>query len=439
MLEPFRTRRQKLLKEMGEKSVAVVCTSPVRNRNNDVDFKFRPDSNFYYLTGFAEPEAVAVLRPDHPEEAYVLFVLPKDPEKEVWTGRRAGLEGAKDHFGADATYSIEEIDQRLPKYLENVERLYYRMGKHEGFDAKMLAWIERLRGQVRAGITAPSQILDPASLVHEHRLFKGKEEVATLARAGDTTLRAHLEAMRVARPGAFEYQVEAAVDYVFRAHGGIGPGYPSIVASGPNATTLHYITNDRRLEDGDLMLLDAGCEVDFYTADVTRTFPVSGRFTEAQRAVYEAVLESQLAGIEKVRPGVRFQDVHDEATAVLVSNLVKLGILQGDVQDLIAKGAHRRYFMHRTSHWLGMDVHDCGNYYVDGASRILEPGMVLTVEPGLYFQSDDTTVEPRWRGIGVRIEDDVLVSDAKNGSPGRRVLTEAIPKGAAEVESAVRG
>jgi Xaa-Pro aminopeptidase len=439
MLEPYHTRREKLMQEMGGKSVAVLCTAPVRNRNNDVDFKFRPESNFFYATGFEEPEAVAVLRPDHPEERYVLFVLPKDPDKEVWTGKRAGLDEAKQIFGADAAYSVEEIDTRIPKYLENVERLYYRMGKHETFDGKMLQWIERLRAQVRAGISAPTQILDPATLLHEHRLFKNPDEVAILKKAGAITREAHLAAMRTARPGNHEYQVEAAVDFVFRDRGGVGPGYPSIVASGANATTLHYITNNRRMEEGELMLLDAGCEVGYYTADVTRTFPVSGKYSEPQRAVYEAVLEAQLAGIEKVRPGIKFQDVHDEAARVLVKNLVKLGILQGDVTDLIAKGQHRRFFMHRTSHWLGMDVHDCGNYYVNGASRALEPGMVLTVEPGLYFSESDSAVPPRFRGIGVRIEDDVLVVAPSNGSPPREVLTKDIPKTAAEVESAVRG
>jgi Xaa-Pro aminopeptidase len=233
--------------------------------------------------------------------------------------------------------------------------------------------------------------------------------------------------------------VEAAVDFVFRDRGGVGPGYPSIVASGANATTLHYITNNRKMEEGELMLLDAGCEVGYYTADVTRTFPVSGKFSEAQREVYEAVLEAQQAGIEKVRPGAKFQEVHDEAARVLVKNLVKLGILNGDPNDLIARGQHRRFFMHRTSHWLGMDVHDCGNYYVNGASRALEPGMVLTVEPGLYFAESDDSVAPRYRGIGVRIEDDVLVVAGSNGSPAREVLTKDIPKSAAEVESAVRG
>jgi len=287
---------------------------------------------------------------------------------------------------------------------------------------------------VRAGVAAPTQILDPATLLHEHRLFKTPEEIRWLRDAGTITHEAHLEAMRTARPGRFEYEVEAVVDFTFRRRGGVGPGYPSIVASGPNATTLHYVTNERRLEDGDLMLLDAGCELGYYTADVTRTFPVSGHFTEAQRAIYEAVLDAQAAGTEKVRPGARFQDVHDAATRVLVGHLVKLGILKGDADALMTSGAHRRYFMHRTSHWLGMDVHDCGNYYESGESRTLRPGMVLTVEPGLYFDADDDTVEPQWRGIGVRIEDDVLVTES-----GHDVLTSVIPKSARDVEAAVRG
>ncbi|MFN0207357.1 MAG: aminopeptidase P N-terminal domain-containing protein [Planctomycetota bacterium] len=433
LLEPFRQRREKLMKEMGEKSVAVLCTSPIRNRNNDVDYKFRPDSNFYYVTGFDEPEAVAVLIPDGGDARFILFVLPRDREKETWTGRRHGVEGAKEHFGADAAYNISELDAQLPKLLGNRDRLYYRMGKSESFDARIVAWIETLRSQVRAGISAPAQILDPASLIHEHRLFKSPEEIVMLKKAGDATLEAHMKAMTAAKPGSYEYQVEAIVDFTFRMRGGSGPGYPSIVASGPNATTLHYINNQRKLESGDLMLLDAGCEFGYYTADVTRTFPVSGNYTDPQRAIYEAVLAAQLAGIEKVKPGVRFQEVHDESARVLVEHLIKLGILKGSATDQLKDGKYKRYFMHRTSHWLGMDVHDCGNYYISGESRKMEPGMVLTVEPGLYFNEDDDTVEARWRGIGVRIEDDVLVTPG-----GHEVLTSAIPKNPTDVEKATR-
>ncbi|MBI3818660.1 MAG: aminopeptidase P N-terminal domain-containing protein [Planctomycetes bacterium] len=434
MSEPYRSRREKLMKEMGDRSIAILCTAPVRNRNNDVDFKFRPDSNFYYLTGFDEPEAVAVLIPDHPETPYTLFVLPRDKEKETWTGRRAGVEGARKEFGADAAHTVDELDALLPKLIENRERLYYRTGKNESFDARVLAWIERIRTQIRTGVGAPSDIADPAAFVHEHRLFKGAEEVAMLKKAGDITLEAHLEAMRAARPGVFEFQVEAGIDYTFRRRGGNGAGYLSIVASGPNATTLHYTTNNRKLEDGDLMLIDAGCEFGYYTADVTRTFPVSGHYSNPQREIYEAVLDAQQAGIEKVKQGVRFQDVHDASTRVLLQHLIKLGILNGTVEESLKDNRYKRYFMHRTSHWLGMDVHDCGNYYVSGASRAMEPGMVLTVEPGLYFDIEDTTVDARYRGIGVRIEDDVLVTE--NGCD---VLTKDIPKLPAAVEKAVAG
>lgn len=422
------------MKEMGERSIAVLCTSPVRNRNNDVDYKFRPDSNFYYLTGFDEPEAVAVLIPDHPDTRFVLFVLPRDREKETWNGRRAGVEGAKKSYGADAAYTVDELDSKLPKLLENRERLYYRTGKNDAFDQRILGWIEKIRTQVRSGVFAPSQIADPATLVHEHRLFKTKEEIDILQKAGDITLEAHLDAMRESRPGNYEFQVEAAVDFTFRRRGGSGAGYPSIVASGPNATTLHYITNNRKIEDGDLMLLDAGCEFGYYTADVTRTYPVNGNFSNPQREIYEAVLEAQLAGIEKVKKGVRFQEVHDVSTRVLVEHLLKLGILSGNINDALKDGKYKRYFMHRTSHWLGMDVHDCGNYYISGESRVMAPGMVLTVEPGLYFDIEDTTVDARYRGIGVRIEDDVLVTEN-----GARILTAEIPKSAAAVEKAVRG
>lgn len=434
MPTPFQARREKLMKEMGDRSIALLRTAPVRNRNNDVDYKFRPDSNFYYLTGFDEPEAVALLIPDHPETRYILFVLPRDKEKETWNGKRAGVEGAKKDFGADAAFTIDELDTILPKYLENRDRLFYRTGKNESFDARVLGWIERIRAQVRAGVGAPTDIADPATFVHEHRLFKGKDEIDTLRKAGDITLEAHLEAMRAAKPGNYEFQVEAAVDYTFRRRGGSGAGYPSIVASGPNATTLHYITNNRKIEDGDLMLLDAGCEFGYYTADVTRTFPVSGHFSNPQREIYEAVLDAQLAGIAKIKKGARFQEVHDVSTRVLVEHLVKLGILTGSVTDILKEGKYKRYFMHRTSHWLGMDVHDCGNYYVAGESRVMAPGMVLTVEPGLYFDIEDTTVDARYRGIGVRVEDDVLVTES-----GFEVLTNEIPKSAADVEKACAG
>jgi len=433
MADPFAARRAKLFREMGEGSVAILCTSPVRNRNNDVDYKFRPDSNFYYATGFEEPEAVAVLRPDHPDSRFVLFVLPKDKERETWTGKRVGVEGAKERYGADAAYSIHELDEKLPKLLENAEKLYYRMGKNEAFDTRVLGWLEKVRSMARLGVSAPSQILDPGSLLHEHRLFKTPEEIAQLRRAAEITHEAHREAMILAKPGTFEYEVEAVVDFTFRRRGGVGPGYPSIVAGGPNAVVLHYVTNQRRLQDGDLLLLDAGCEHGYYTADVTRTFPVSGKFTAPQQQIYEAVLEAQIAGIEKTRPGVRFQAVHDAATRVLVEHLLKLGILQGTVEDSLKAGTYRRFYMHRTSHWLGMDVHDCGTYFQRGESRLLEPGMVLTVEPGLYFEPDDESVPAPYRGIGVRIEDDVLVT-----ASGCDILTREIPKTVSELEKAVR-
>ncbi len=433
MLDSFRARRNKLLEAMGPGSVAILRTAPVRPRSNDTDFKFRPDSNFFYLTGWPEPEAVAVLRPPPAEEPFLLFVLPRDREKETWTGRRIGPEGARSRFGADAAFPLAELDERIVPILGAAERLFYRMGKDERFDARVLGWIEKLRGQARLGVSAPSQILDPGATVHEHRLRKSAEELEALRRAAEITGEAHRAAMRSARPGAFEYELEAEVDYVFRKRGGFGPGYATIVASGPNATILHHTSNDRRLEKGDLLLLDAGCEFDLYTADVTRTFPVSGRFTEDQRAIYEAVLEAQLAAIECVRPGARFQDAHDEATRVLVRHLLALGILAGDASAVLEKGDHKRFFMHRTSHWLGMDVHDCGSYFTGSESRTLEPGMVLTVEPGLYFAEDDEQVDPRWRGIGVRIEDDVHVTES-----GREVLTDHIPKSPGDVEAAVR-
>jgi Xaa-Pro aminopeptidase len=429
----FQQRREEFLRRMGE-GVAIIATSPVRRRNGDVDYKFRPESHLYYLTGFAEPEAVLLMCPSRAEERIALFVPPRDREREIWTGRRSGTLGALTTFGADAAYPMSELDERLPKWLENQATVHFAFGHDADLDRRVLAALNRVRGRTREGIHAPSTFVDPAVLLDEMRLQKDPVEVDILRRAAAITEIAHRHAMAVAEPGKTEFEIEALVDYMFRKNGAIGPGYPTIVAGGSNATVLHYTRNDSVLRDGDLLLIDAGAEYEMYTADVTRTFPVSKRFSDPQREVYELVLRAQLAAIAAVEPGTTLEEVHRSALRVLVNGLLGLGFLAGSIEDILKHRSYRRFYMHRTSHWLGMDVHDVGAYTVGKEPRKLAPGMVLTVEPGLYIEHGAPGVDPRYHGIGVRIEDDVLVTPA-----GREVLTEGIPKAIPEIEAACRG
>ncbi|HET6202635.1 MAG TPA: aminopeptidase P N-terminal domain-containing protein [Planctomycetota bacterium] len=428
-MSPARERREEFMRRMGG-GVAVIPNNPIQRRSNDVDFKFRPASDFYYLTAFPEPESVALFCPDR-DRRFILFVRPKDREQEVWTGRRAGLEGARELYGADEAYPIASLDEEVPKLLGNAPKLFHRFGGDPGFDARVGGWLERLRTKGKLGIHAPGTIVDPGEILHEMRLRKSPDELERIRRAAAITEEAHRRAMREAKPGRNEWEVEALVDFAFRERGASGPAYPSIVAAGPNATVLHYTENARRLEAGDLLLLDAGSEVDCYASDVTRTFPVGRPFSPEQRALYELVLRAQGEAIAAVAPGVPFDEPHRRSVRALTEGLVSLGWLRGGVEELVEKGAFRRYFMHRTSHWLGLDVHDVGRYFVEGAPRRLEAGMVLTVEPGLYVAEDDAGVPPAFRGLGIRIEDDVLVTPA-----GRDVLTGEVPKTVEQVEAA---
>jgi len=428
--EIFKDRRARFMAGIGAGAAAILPSAPVAIRSNDVEFIFRQDSDFHYLTDFAEPESVALFAPGHRDGEFVMFVRPRDRERETWTGRRAGVEGAMLEYGADKAYVIDELDRVLPRYLESVERVYYPLGINERMNARVL---ELMRGaqamRPRTG-SGPVAMLDPRELIHEARLKKRPEELDAMRRAIAISGEAHREAMRRARDGMMEWEVEALVDYTFRSRGAAGPSYPSIIASGPNAATLHYINNDRQMVGGDLLLIDAGCEVDFYASDVTRTFPVGARFNSAQRALYSVVLAAQLRGIETVKPGARFDDVHEATLRVLVEGMIDLGLVKGPIDDALATAAYRRYYMHRTSHWLGMDVHDVGLYRVGGESRALEPSMVLTVEPGIYIAPDDESAPEEMRGVGIRIEDDVLVT-----ADGHEVLTAAIPKTIDEVEA----
>ena len=427
----FAKRRQRLMDMMDEGCIALVPASPVRPRNRDVDFPYRPDSNFYYLTGFGEPEAVAVFMPGREQGEFVMFCRERDPAAEQWHGTRLGLEGACERHGADDAFPIGDIDDILPGLLEDKSRVYYAMGHYQEFDQRVLAWVARVRGGARSsGGLGEFVMLD--HLVHEMRLFKSKAEIGAMSKAAEVSAAAHERAMRICRPGMSEYQIEAELLHEFIRAGCRSAAYPSIVAGGANACTLHYTDNSDRLRGRDLLLIDAGAEYDFYASDITRTFPVGGRFSRAQRDVYSVVLAAQEAAIDTVAPGRTVDDVHNAAVQVLVEGLVGLGALKGRVKHIIEKEKYKRFYMHRTGHWLGMDVHDVGDYRIDDQPRVLEPGMVMTVEPGLYVAPGDEKAPRRLRGIGIRIEDDVLVTES-----GREVLTSAVPKSIDEIEAIV--
>jgi Xaa-Pro aminopeptidase len=425
----FAARRRRFAEFLGN-TAAIIPAAREAVRSNDTHYVFRQDSDFYYLTGFAEPDAVALFLPQSSEAPFQLFVRPRDPEKETWNGRRAGVERAVAEYGADQAHDIAELDEKLAKALEPVDVLHFGLGRDSELNRRVLDIITGLRpGRARRG-TGPVEIRDPGVFLAEQRLRKEAEELSVLRKACDITGEAHLMAMRHTAPGMWEYQVEAVLDYVFRSRGASGWGYPHIVAGGINGTILHYTENDQQLKDGELLLIDAGAEYGGYTGDVTRTFPIGAAFSRDQRVIYDLVLRSQLAAMDEIKPGVPFDAYHKRTVQVLTEGLVELGVLQGAVEELIEKEAYKPFYMHRTGHWLGLDVHDVGLYVVDGDQRPLEPGMVLTVEPGLYFGEFCGEIDPRWKGIGVRIEDDVLVTE--NGCEN---LTAACPKEAGEVEA----
>jgi len=428
--DEFARRRRQLMRLMGRDSIAVLPAAPVRHRNNDVEYAYRQDSDFHYLTGFGEPEAVAVLVPGRPQAEYILFVRERDAARESWDGRRAGPAGAARDYGADDAFPITDMDEILPGLLENRTSVYYTMGAYADFDQRVVGWVNGLRTQARNGRHPPQEFVALDHLLHDMRLYKSPRELELLRSAARITAQAHIRAMRFVHPGATEYQVMAELLHEFRRHNA-DTAYPPIVGGGANSCILHYRDNDKPLESGDLLLVDAGCEVECYASDITRTFPVNGRFTSEQRAVYEVVLEANRAAIAAVRPGAHWNQPHEAAVRAITSGLVKLGILEGRIPSLIRSGAYRRFFMHRTGHWLGLDVHDVGDYKVGDEWRVLEPGMVMTVEPGIYLPASARGVPKRFRNIGVRIEDDVVVS--KRGAA--EVLTARAPKDAAQIEA----
>ncbi len=426
----FARRRKRVMDEMDDRAIAILPTAPTSIRNRDVEFVFRPDSDFHYLTGFAEPEAVAVLAPGREQGEFVLFCRERHAEQEQWHGRRAGLEGACRDYAADDAFPIGDIDDILPGLMENRERVFYAMGCHANFDQKVIQWVNHLRARSRNGPTAPSEFVALDHLLHDLRVYKSKAEIKVMKKAMEISAKAHRRAMRECRPGLAEYQIEAELTHEFSRSGARSTAYPSIVAGGGNGCILHYTENDAVLKDGDLLLIDAGAELDFYASDITRTFPVNGTFTQAQRDVYEIVLESQLAAIEQTRPGNDWNAPHEAAVEVITRGLVDIGLLKGKVSTLIKKEAYKKFYMHRTGHWLGMDVHDVGDYKIDGEWRELEPGMVLTVEPGIYITGGNRRVPRKLWDIGIRIEDDVLVTDDEP-----QVLTAGAPKEIDEIEA----
>ena len=428
--EVFAKRRAELARRMGA-GVAVVRTAPERVRNRDAHYPFRFDSYFYYLTGFSEPEAALVLVAGEPHKA-ILFCRDKDPEREVWDGYRAGPDKAREAVGVDEAHPIGELDQFMPQVLADQPAVFCDVGGDSEWDARVIGWINRVREKVRSGVGAPGQIRDLRVHLDDMRLIKDAAELATMRRAAEISAQAHRRAMRAARPGRREYEIEAELLHEFRRHGSQAPAYAPIVASGANACILHYVRNDAPLNDGDLLLIDAGCELDGYAADITRTFPVNRRFSGPQREVYELVFAAQAAAIEQVKPGNEWEDPHRAAVKVLVQGMIDLGLCKGTVDGVIESGDYRRFYMHRTGHWLGMDVHDAGDYKRAGAWLKLVPGMVLTVEPGCYIRPGEGVPERFWN-IGVRIEDDALVT-----GQGREILTAGAPKGIAEVEAAMR-
>ena len=426
-------RRKRFLERMGPGAVAIIQGASLVTRSNDTEFPFRQDSDFHYLTGFDHPHALALLRTDG-GPSYTLFVEPRDPERELWNGYRPGMEGARGDFGADQAHPIEELIGALPGVLEHAERVYHMLGRDPKLDAKLAEIFESMRRRSRQGLIPASQVIDPRGVLHEMRLVKEPGEVEILRRASAITAEGHREAARLAHEGRFEYEVQAALEFGFRRRGSAGPAYGSICAGGRNATILHYVTNDQKLANGELLLIDAACELAGYASDVTRTYPVGGTLEGAPRALYEIVLAAQLAALAVARPGATLPEVHNAAVRTLTEGMVSLGLLSGDVDELIKTDAFRRYYMHGTSHWLGLDVHDVGAYTVGGKPRPLAPGMCFTVEPGLYVASGDERAPEALRGVGVRIEDDIVIT-----ADGHENLTAPlIPKHPSDVEAWVR-
>jgi len=425
----IRSQLAEFMKRMDSQSVAIIPAAREATRSNDTQYRYRQDSDFFYLTGFEEPESIAVIAPGR-KQKYTLFVRPRDPEQEVWIGKRAGVEGAVSEWGADAAFPIAEFDEKLHDILDGAAKLYYRLGVNPDLDDTIIRQIARMRALNRKPIHPPRIIIDPATIVHEMRVFKSPQEIELMQQAADIAAEAHVAAMKATRPGMKEFEIEALIEQIFRRRGAAGPSYTSIVGGGANATVLHYIDNTGDLRDGDLLLVDAGAEYKGYASDITRTFPINGRYSKAQRDIYDLVLTTQMSCVEMVRPGVTHDELKRHSVEMLTDGMVRIGLLQGDPKKLIDEEKYKQFYMHGLGHLLGIDVHDVGIYYYGDQSRALEPGMVMTVEPGIYVAPDTKDVPEQYLGIGVRIEDDVLCT-----ANGPRVLTTKVPKAPEEIEA----
>jgi len=425
----FARRRKQLMRMAGGDAILVLPAAPERVRSHDTHYPYRQDSDFWYLSGFPEPEAVLVLVPGRRHGEALLFCRERDPERESWDGPRYGQEGAVDVFGMDDAYPIDDLDEILPGLLEGRGRVYYHFGRDADFDLKLIGWVNRVRAQVRHGAQPPHEFLELGHLLHEMRLFKSKDEIRLMQQAADISVRAHEAAMRAAKSGVREYELQAEVERVFRA-ADAWPAYGSIVGAGANGCVLHYRANNAAAKAGDLVLVDAGAEYRGYASDITRTFPVGGRFSKEQRALHDLVGAAQAAALAQAKPGVPYEAGHNAAVEVLTEGLLHLGLLKGKAGKLIAEGGYKRFYPHKSGHWLGLDVHDVGEYRIDGESRLLEPGMAFTIEPGLYIRPDDATVDAKWRGIGIRTEDDIVIT-----ADGHRVLTDKLARSADEIEA----
>ena len=426
--------REAFIEKMGRGGVAIFASTPPAIWNHDTEYNYRPDPNFYYLTGFEEPESICVIAPDHPKHQYILFVRPKDKQAEIWNGKRVGVKDARQRYGADKAYPIEKFSEKIGKYLQGAERLYYTLDSNLDVDTEILArFSQSVRSRIRSG-KGFDTLVDPSPILSELRLIKNETELQRTRLATEITVAGHVAAMKAVRPGLYEYELEALVESTFRMNGANGIAFPTIVASGGNATTLHYTTNDCRIEDETLVLIDAGAEYGRYSGDVTRTFPANGTFTKAQREIYQIVLEAHYAIIDSIRPGVSINEPHQKSIELLTEGMLSLGLLKGKTKKLIKKEAYRQFYMYRIGHMLGLDVHDVNCVHEpNGDFKTFQPGMVMTIEPGLYVADDTKDVPPTYLGIGVRIEDDILITET-----GCEVLTDGVPKKIDEVEALVQ-
>ena len=425
----FKRRRRQLMRMADEDAIVIVPAAPERIRNNDSHYPYRQDSDFHYLTGFGEPDAVLVLIPGRSAGAEILFCRERHPEREQWDGPRAGPDGSVEDYALDDAFPIEDIDEILPGMIEGRSRVYYHFGRDTDFDLRIIAWVNRVRGEVKKGARAPHEFVALSHLLHDLRLFKSAGELALMRRSAEIAAEGHCRAMQATRPGMYEHAVEAELLHTFRRHGAVA-SYEPIVGGGANACVLHYRANNALLNDGDMLLIDAGAEFHGYASDITRTFPVNGRYTKAQREIYDIVLAAQDSAIDQVRPGRAFNAYHDAAVRVISQGLIDLGLLEGELDEVIESGAFRKFYMHKTGHWLGLDVHDVGDYRIGDDFRELEAGMVLTVEPGIYIAPSLEGVPEAYRGIGVRIEDDVVVSKS---APD--VMSTDVPRVASSIEA----